>query len=67
MTVAAPDGDGTPPPLGGGTETVPLWERQNGTGYNQPVEGGGGPLQLPDGRGGGISPPLLERGGRTSQ
>ena len=41
MTIAAPGGGGTPPPLGGGTETVQLWERQNGTGYNQPVEGGG--------------------------
>ena len=41
VTTAAPSGGGMPPPLGGGTETVTLWERQNGTGYNQPVEGGG--------------------------
>ena len=67
VTTAAPGGDGTPPPLGGGTETVPLWERQNGTEYNQPVEGGGGPPQPPDGGGGGIGPPLLERGRRTPQ
>ena len=29
--------------MGGGTVTVPLHERQNGTGTNQPIEGGGGP------------------------
>ena len=36
VTTAAPGGGGTPPPPppGGGTETVPIWERQNGTGYN---------------------------------
>ena len=67
VTTAAPGGGGMPLPLGGGTETVPLWERQNGTGFNQPVEGGGGPPQPPDGGGGGIGPPLLERGGRTPQ
>ena len=38
MPTAAPGGGGTPLPLGGGTETVPLWERQNGTGFNQPVK-----------------------------
>ena len=32
VTAAAPGGGGTPPPQGGGTETVPLWERQNGKG-----------------------------------
>ena len=42
VTTAAPGGGGTPPPPGGGPEIVPLWERQNGTGYNQPVEDGGG-------------------------
>ena len=42
---------GTPPPSGGRTVTVPLHERQNGTRYNQPYEGGGGPPQLPDGGG----------------
>ena len=41
-----------PAPLGGGTETVPLWEGQNGRGTNQPVEGGGGPPQPPNGGGG---------------
>ena len=67
VTTAAPGRGGTPPPLGGGTETVPLWERQNGTGYNQPVKGGGGPPQPPDGEGGGIGPSFLERGRRTPQ
>ena len=43
VIATAPGGGGTPPPLGGGTETVPLHGRQNGTGYNQPIEGGGGP------------------------
>ena len=45
VITAAPGGGGTPPPLGGGTETVPLCERQNGTGYNEPIGGGGGPPQ----------------------
>ena len=67
VATAAPGGVGMPPPLGGETETVPLQERQNGIGSNQPVEGGGGPPQPPDGGGGGIGPPLLERGGRTPQ
>ena len=49
VTAAAPDGSGMPPPLGGGTETVPLWEKQNGIGFNKPVKGGGGPPQPPDG------------------
>ena len=49
LIAAAPGGGGTPPPLGGGIETVPLHERQNGAGYNQPIEGGGGPPQPPDG------------------
>ena len=35
--------------MGGGTVTVPLPERQNGTGTNQPIEGGGGPPQPPNG------------------
>ena len=65
VTTAAPGGGGTPPPWGGGTETVPLWERQNGTAYNQPVEGGGDPPQPPNGGGGRIGSPLLERGRRT--
>ena len=42
MITAAPGGGGTPPPLEGGTETMPIQERQNGTDYNKPVEGGGG-------------------------
>ena len=67
VITTAPGGGGTPPPLGGGTETVPWHKRQNGTGYNQPIEGGGGPPQPPDGRGGGTGPPLSERGRRTPQ
>ena len=55
VTAATPGGGGTPPPPGGGTETVPLHERQNGTGYNQPIEGGE------------TGPPLSERGRRTPQ
>ena len=51
MIATAPSGGGTPPPLEGGTETVPLHGRQNGTEYNQPIEGGGGPQQPPDGWG----------------
>ena len=50
IVATAPGGGGTPPSLGGGTETVPLCERQNGTESNQPIEGGGGPPQPPDGR-----------------
>ena len=67
VIATAPGGDGTPPPLGGGTETVPLCERQNGTGYNQPIEGGEGPPQPPDGGGGGTGPLLSERGRRMPQ
>ena len=63
----APGGGGTPPPSRGGTVTVPLCERQNGTGSNQPIQGGGGPPQPLDGGGGGIGPPLSERGRRTPQ
>ena len=62
VTATAPGGGGTPPPPGGGTETVPLLERQNGTGYSQPIEHGGGPPQPPDGGGGGTGPLLSERG-----
>ena len=56
-----------PPPVGGGTVTVPLPERQNGTGTNQPIEGDGGPAQPPNGVGGGTGPLLLERGRRLPQ
>ena len=65
IIATAPSGGGTPPPLGGGTVTVPLHERQNGTGSNQPIEGCGGPPQPPDGGGGGTDPPFSERGRRT--
>ena len=34
VTTAAPGGGGMPPPPEGGTETMPIRERQNGTGYN---------------------------------
>ena len=51
IIATAPGGGGTPPPAGGGTVTVPLPERQNGTGTNQPIEGGGGPPQPPNGVG----------------
>ena len=67
IIATAPDGGGTPPPSGGGTVTVPLCERQNGTRSNQPIEGGGGPLQLPDVGGGGTGSLLSERGRRTPQ
>ena len=67
VVTAAPGRGEMPPPLGGGTETVPLWEGQNGRGSNQPVEGGGGPPQPPNGGGGGIGPPFLERDGRMPQ
>ena len=43
IIATAPGGGGTPPPTGGGIVTVPLHERQNGTGINQPIETGGGP------------------------
>ena len=67
VITAAPGGGGTPPPPGGGTKIVPIQERQNGTEYNQPIEGDGGPPQPPDGGGGGTGPPLLERGRRTEK
>ena len=53
IIATAPGGGGTPPPMGGGTVTVPLPERQNGTRTNQPIEGGGGLPQPPNGVGGG--------------
>ena len=65
--VTASGGGGTPPPMGGGTVTVPLPERKNGTGTNQPIEGGGGPSQPPNGVGGGTGPQLSERGRRIPQ
>ena len=67
IIATAPCGGGTPPPTGGGTVTVPLCERQNGTGINQPIEGGGGPPQPPNGVGGGTGPLLSERGRRLPQ
>ena len=67
IIATAPGRDGTPPPTGGGTVTVPLPERQNGTGTNQPIEGGGGPPQPPNGGGGGTGSLLLERGRRMPQ
>ena len=51
IIATAPGGGGTPPPTGGGTVTVPLPERRNGTGINQPIETGGGPPQPPNGCG----------------
>ena len=56
IIATAPGGGGTPPPMEGGTVTVPLPERQNGTGTNQPIEGGVGPPQPPNGVGGGTGP-----------
>ena len=47
VIAAAPHGGGTPPLTGGGIVTVPLHERQNGIGINQPIESGGGPPQPP--------------------
>ena len=67
VIATAPGGGGTPPPMGGGTVTVPLLERQNGTGINQPIEGGGGLPQLPNGVGGGTGPLLSERDRRIPQ
>ena len=67
IIATAPGGDGTPPPMGEGVVTVPLPERQNGTGINQPIEGGGGPPQLPNGVGGGTGPLLSERGRKIPQ
>ena len=51
----------------GGIVTVPLHKRQNGTGINQPIEGGGGLPQPPNGVGGGTWPLLSERNRRISQ
>ena len=67
VATAAPGRGGMPPPLGGGTKTVPLQKGQNDRWSNQPVKGGEGPPQPPNGRGGGIGPPFLERGGRIPQ
>ena len=67
IIATAPGGGGTPPPTGGGTITVPLPARQNGTGTNQPIEGGGGPPQPPNGVGGATGPLLSERGRRIPQ
>ena len=53
--------------MGGETVTVPLRERQNGTGPNQPIEGGGGLPQPQNGEGGGIGSLLSERGRRLPQ
>ena len=67
VIATAPGGGGTPPPMGGGIVTVPLHERQNGTGINQPIESGGGPPQPPNGVGGGTRPLLSERDRRIPQ
>ena len=56
-----------PPPAGGGIVTVPLPERQNGTGINQPIENGRGPPQPPNGVGGGTGPLFSERDRRIPQ
>ena len=67
VIATAPGGGGTPPPTEGGIVTVPLHERQNGMGINQPIEGGGGPPQPPNGVGGGTRPLLSERDRRIPQ
>ena len=67
IIATAPGGGGTPPPMGGGIVTVPLPERQNGTGINQPIEGGGGLPQPPNGVGGGTGPLLSERDRKIPQ
>ena len=67
VIATAPGGGGTPPPTGGGIVTVPLHERQNGIGINQPIESGGGLPQLPNGVGGGTQPLLPERDRRIPQ
>ena len=67
IIATAPGGGGIPPPMGGGIVTVPLPERQNGTGINQPIEGGGGPPQPPNGVGEGTGPLLSERDRRIPQ
>ena len=53
--------------MGGRIVTVPLPERQNGTGINQPIETGGGLPQPPNGVGGGTWPLLPERDRRIPQ
>ena len=67
IIATALDGGGIPPTSGGGTVTVPLHERQNGTGSNQPIESGGGQPQPLDGEGGGTNPLFSERGRSTPQ
>ena len=67
VITTAPGGGGTPPPMGGGIVTMPLLERQNGIGINQPIESGGGPPQPPNGVGGGTWPLLSERDRRIPQ
>ena len=67
IATALGQGGTPPPPMGGRTVTVPLPERQNGTGTNQPIEGGGGPPQPPNGGGGGTGSLLSERGRRMPQ
>ena len=67
VIATAPGGGGTPPPMGEGIVTVPLHERQNGTGSNQPIGSGGGPPQPPNGVGGGTQPLLSERDRRIPQ
>ena len=67
VMTTAPGGGGTPPPMRGGIVTMPLLERQNGTGINQPIESGGGLPQLPNGVGGGTRPLLSERDRRIPQ
>ena len=67
VIATAPGGGGTPPPMEEETVTVPLPERQNGTGINQPIEGGEGPPQLLNGVGRGTGPLLSERGRRIPQ
>ena len=67
IIATAPGGGGTRPPTGGGMVTVPLHERQDGTGINQPIETGGGPPQPPNGVSGGTQPLLPERDRRIPQ
>ena len=67
VIATAPGGGGTPPPTGGGIVTVPLHERQNGTGINQHIESGRGPPQPPNGVSGGTRPLLPERDRRIPQ
>ena len=62
VITTAPGGGGTPPPMGGGMVTMPLLERQNGIGINQPIESGVGPPQPPNGVGGGTQTTTLRKG-----